>query len=526
MIKDFLKISLTFRRLYLFALLALLVCLPLSKYLASASQLLLALIWLAEGKFPQKWKRIRKRPAIFVFMAVYLIHLLGLIYTGDLAFGIHDLKIKLPLFALPLILGSIEPLNEKELRFILGGFILGIIAGSLVSLSIITGISRIEYLDDRQASLFISHIRFALMTDLAVFLLAYYVFYPHNRQWIRILLIGVALYLTVFLFILKSLTGVVVLVLGGLILAVRYALKSRELLVKWFIIVGVATVPVLAAFYVSDQVGRFYMIREDRSNLDMVTAQGNLYWHDYKNPDMENGYYVGIYQCDPEIKEAWEAVSKMPVDGPDLKGQELKYTLMRYLTSLGLRKDANGISQLKPEDIRLIEKGYASSIYRDQGRFRIKVYETIWQIDHYKKGGNPGGSSVTQRLEFLKTGWAIFLDHPAFGVGTGDLKDSFQAKYVEMQTTLAPEYRLRAHNQFLTFMIAFGSAGFVLILLALILPAIMERRLSSFFVLMFFLVSFLSMFNEDTLETQAGVAFFALFYSLFIFAMDRNIPHQ
>jgi hypothetical protein len=28
----------------------------------------------------------------------------------------------------------------------------------------------------------------------------------------------------------------------------------------------------------------------------------------------------------------------------------------------------------------------------------------------------------------------------------------------------------------------------------------------------------LSMLNEDTLETQAGVAFFGVFYSLFLFA--------
>ena len=33
-----------------------------------------------------------------------------------------------------------------------------------------------------------------------------------------------------------------------------------------------------------------------------------------------------------------------------------------------------------------------------------------------------------------------------------------------------------------------------------------------------FFIAFLSMINEDTLETQAGATFFAYFYSLFLFA--------
>jgi hypothetical protein len=31
-------------------------------------------------------------------------------------------------------------------------------------------------------------------------------------------------------------------------------------------------------------------------------------------------------------------------------------------------------------------------------------------------------------------------------------------------------------------------------------------------------MAFLSMFNEDTLETQAGVTFYIAFYTLFIFS--------
>jgi hypothetical protein len=41
---------------------------------------------------------------------------------------------------------------------------------------------------------------------------------------------------------------------------------------------------------------------------------------------------------------------------------------------------------------------------------------------------------------------------------------------------------------------------------------------------MFLLVTLLSMLNEDTLETQAGVAFFCIFYCLFVFADGSEAP--
>jgi O-antigen ligase len=512
-----------FRGLYLLSLLVLLVCLPLSKYIASASQLFLAIVWLAEGRFADKWRRFRQRPAIAVFMVLYLVHLAGLAWSADLPAGLHDLKVKLPLLALPLILGTIEPLNSRELKIVLGGFVAGVLVGSLVSLSIILGISHIEYLDDRQSSLFISHIRFALMINLAIFILAWYAAKPHLRLWQRLLMIAAGLYLVAFLFIFKSLTGVVVVIAGGLIVALYYGLRSGDLLIRWFVVVGAATLPVFAAFYLTGQVDRFYTVREGREHLDSLTVRGNPYYHDLQNSEMENGYYVYQYLCDQELAEAWAAVSEIPYGGLDLKGQELKYTLIRYLTSLGLRKDAHGVSQLTEEDIRWIEKGFASSIYREPGRFRIKIYELIWELDHYRKGGNPGGHSVTQRLEFLRTGWAIFRDQPLTGVGTGDVQAAFDVKYEEIDSRLPQQYRLRAHNQFLTFAIATGLIGALLILIALILPVFLEKRHRSYLVLMFLLVSLLSMLNEDTLETQAGVAFFAIFYSLFVFCTDdRN----
>ncbi len=543
---DFRYRWLSFRNAYLLVMLVMLGSLPLSKYVASASQILLVALWLVEGRFPEKWSRFRKRPAIWVSILIVAVLLTGMLWTRDIPFGFHDLKLKLPLLLLPIVFGTIPQVTQKELRFLLLGFVLAVFTGTLFSLSIMLGFGPADYTSDRETSLFISHIRFALMVDLAVFILFYYILNPEGgadargvktdgrygntgdrRSPLRgrsfaFLLLPFALYLIVFLFLLKSLTGLVVLILGGMILALRWGLKQSDLMVTWFVVVAVATLPLLVAVYLSDQVSKFASVRDNLENLDRVTARGTVYWHDMENLTIENGYRVGLYQCEFELRDAWNKRSILKYDGLDHKNQELKYTLIRYLTSLGLRKDAYGVSQLTEQDVSLIEKGFANSLYRQPKRLRVRIYETIWEVDQYRKGANPSGHSVTQRLEYLKTGWAIFRDHPWAGVGTGDTRESFDQKYTELQSRLDPAWRQRAHNQFLTFLIAFGIIGFTLIMTSLILPAILEKRFGSYFVLMFFITAMLSFLNEDTLETQAGVAFFAVFYALFVFGTKEK----
>jgi len=90
--------------LYLFALALLVCCLPLSKYLLSISQFLLLLNWLAEGKFREKVRSLRKNPAILVFGSMLLLYLAGMLYTTHADTGWSRVKNALPLMALPMII--------------------------------------------------------------------------------------------------------------------------------------------------------------------------------------------------------------------------------------------------------------------------------------------------------------------------------------------------------------------------------------------------------------------------------------
>ena len=287
------------------------------------------------------------------------------------------------------------------------------------------------------------------------------------------------------------------------------------------VLVAVLMIPLFSILYLGNAVDRFYsfdpMPVED---LDSHTVEGNAYINKPGNREVENGHYIWIYVCDEELEREWKAVSSLDYRGRTSNGNSVRTTLIRFLSSKGLRKDAAGMRQLSETEIRAIESGTANYIYMDRFKLYPRIYEVIWEIDRYKLGYDPSGKSVVQRYLYLEAGKNIARDHLIFGVGNGDVKNEFLEYYESVQSPLSTKWRLRAHNQFLTFLISFGIPGLLISLLALILPLFLAERQRSFLAMGFLILVLVSMLSEDTLETARGASFVAFFYALFIFGPD------
>jgi hypothetical protein len=219
------------------------------------------------------------------------------------------------------------------------------------------------------------------------------------------------------------------------------------------------------------------------------------------------------------MRREWNKKSWRPYDSLDYKGNALIFTLVRYLASKGLTRDSAGISKLSETDVHNIENGYPNYLYTSKAGMRTRVHELIWELDQVKLEQNPTGHSLAMRLEFWKTAWHIIKKDPVFGVGTGDVEQGFKAQYKEDQTALPARWQLRAHNQFLAVAVALGFTGLTLFILSFFSPFLFCKKHSLFFIL-FMLIQFLSFFNEDTLETQAGVTF-CVFFTQFLFHHDE-----
>ncbi|MBN3035908.1 MAG: O-antigen ligase family protein [Bacteroidales bacterium] len=506
--------------IYFLGLALMIISLPLSRFGMSVSQFILVGNWLWEGQLRDKWQLLKRNIPFWVVISLFLMHLLGMVYTTDFEYGFKDLRTKLPLLILPVILASSRPLSGKRFHLLLNLYTIAVLAGTLISLRILItqNIS-----DIREISPLISHIRFSLNVCIALFISSRRVVRKGTGTAVRLMWTLLTVWFFLFLFILESVTGIAVVLLATLIFSVYHIARQRNIYRVLAGIVALLAVISLPLMWLHDEVKSYYTPHlNDLGRLDMSTPRGNPYTHDTVHLPVENGSCIGIYVSGVELKDSWEKRSRLAYDGKDGKGNELRYTLIRYLNSRNLRKDADGVGRLSDEDIRSIEQGIANTEYLKGLNIRSRLYKILWEIGRMKQGGNPGGHSLLQRLEFWKAARGIIEEHFWTGVGTGDLDQAFRTQFDKMNSPLAPGFRWRTHNQYMAMFATFGFFGFLWFLFTLLFPPLYTRKITRFYYAAFLITLLISMLTEDTLETQAGATFFAFLNALYLFGEENH----
>ena len=510
--------SFPFRTVHVSALVLCTVFLPWSTAFLSMAQMLLAANWFAEGIANGTMKE-RLRSAFttapsLVFLSFLFLHVIGLLWTEDMAWGVDLGRILFPVLVFGAVLAGSQRLSHGELRVILLFGAWSAVACALFGVLFSKGAAD----DYRAIAIFISHIRLALLLCLAVAILLYYrsaKWWINAGQWCGALL---AVY---FINRLGSIQGFLILALIAAVMLQRWSQRWRPAL-RWtlralFVIVPVALI--IGAVAVID--ARHEPIPKDLGTHVEYSAGGESYYHDTTNTQTENGTHVWTYLAWGELRRAWVLRSDRTLDDLDDKGHPLWSTAVRYLASKGMRKDSVSVMALSDADVRAIEQGFPNALHDQRGRIRERVEEVLFELDLYRSKGLASGHSVTMRIEFQKAGWALAKANWVHGVGTGDTQRAFDAYYAKTSSTLEPQWRLRAHNEYLTLWISFGVLGLLWSLFTWWWPA---RKLGAWKQPLFlaWAIAFgVSCFTDDTIETQAGATFFALYYALFVFAAPR-----
>ncbi|MFO7722575.1 MAG: O-antigen ligase family protein [Bacteroidales bacterium] len=511
---------------YLTGLILFALGLPLSKTAMSLALFLLAAHWLIAGSyrhFPSPGSSARL--AFGFFMLIPLMHIAGLLYTADFAFAAKDLRIKLPLLLLPLFLVTGPHLSRRSFNLVIDAFILAVTAGTIISFVIFLTDNPVEA---RDLTPFVSHIRFSMMVVLAAAVITCMAFNASRPKSIRILAVVLLPWLIFSLAILEVLTGLVAFALLLFAAPVYIFITRPNLTVRLFS--AFAIFVLLAALALSWNVARKEFIpdlEEKKLSMRSHTALGNPYTHDLGSLVNENGNMVWMNVCEDEMRTAWNDRSSHAFDSELAPGSRTSDVLMRYLSSLGYTKDAEGVDMLTVDDITAIERGITNYEYSRWNFAQRRFDQLKWEYWNYLAGGDPKGHSLLQRWELWKVGSRLANDNLLIGVGTGDLKKAFATKLSDTGSSLAGT-PLRAHNQYLTILITFGIIGLTLFLAALIVPLALKRSGFGFPMIAFLIIAFASMFFEDTLETQVGVSFFAYFYAMWVFQRisRRDINHQ
>ncbi len=478
--------------------------LPWSKVMMSISMMFIVLNLILEGNYRSYWLNLKANRIYWFIAGIYALQLLGLLWSSNVGESLHTIKQQLPFIAIPTVLIAKPIIEKRHIEIIFMAFLAPLLATSLYNFfSYQHWIGNRVYDDIRGMSLSTSHIRYGLLIAMggAITLVCA----ESNKKRLPICL-SLLVWFGFYTFYSQVISGVICFTAVLAIYCVYHLWHYRKIvaLVTGVLLLLGAVVPFVWLFQ------PLTVNPADYSNLPQFTANGNPYVHDLGFVDSETKKPVHIYVCQEELEKEWNLRSDLYYSDQTIKGDQISHTLIRYLASMHYTRDSAGVTKLTDADIRNVELGRTSTNY--QG-LMARMHSLRFELNYAL---NPNGHSLLQRLEYWKTGVQIARENWLIGVGSGDVQDAFNVEYEQSNSPLVEANRRRAHNQLLTYFITFGILGFVLFV-ALIGLFIRKTLLQKTLIgLLFITISLISFFMEDTLETQTGVTFFALFLGLFL----------
>ncbi len=517
---QFLNRILEGRWLLYIGLLTLAVGLPFSRALISIAPGILGGYWLFDGlyrkDFKQKLARLWNNKAALLFISFFVFYLLGGLYSEDGGRALKIILNKIPWLVFPLIIASSDPLPARHWRFILIIHVAAVMASTACSYLNLQSMQ--TWLDPKAAILFVNHIRLSLMLVLGIISVIFLAW--NSTRLMKLLALAVSIWALYFMATFEIVTGLVIaliLTLAMGVYAISYSGYRRVLgLVSILLACGVIG-------YVW-KVGAEQLRKPVRTDLTLETktALGNDYRAQTDIDLTENGYYVWEYLAVDEMRDAWNSRSNRQLDPSIQKDIMFEGGLIRYLTSKGLRKDAKGVASLSQEDITNIESGHPSIVYSQYSGIRKRVYMLFYELDAYLNGGNASLSSMTIKWEYWRTGLQLIQENPILGVGTGDVRSSFEEQQAK-EARISPESYDKAHNQYITWSVTFGLIGAIYLLYAFLRPLLLAKsQANSWAIALIYAVFLISFLSEDTMENQLGLNLFLFYAMLFVIVPNQE----
>ncbi len=455
---------------------------------------LMAAHWLLEGRWTEKWQLARRSRLLHAVLALWALYAISVLWSDDKTQWLGQMELALPLLAVPLVVLTTPPPAGRARRTILWLY-----TGTVVVVSVI-GVVRLltlEGLPYRDAVPYISHIRFALACCLAFAVCLTEAGHTRWRYGAWLL----AAWLAVFLVLVRSYTGVAVLVAVVLLLALRSGHRRRWVTVWAFCLLAMGG-------YLLYEVRNYYrMVPLATEPLRTCTANGRPYDH-LQDGLIESGNYVNNYLCFVELRSEWQRRiqnSTIEIQNPSLT----EACLIRYLNALGLPKDSAGVAALTPEQVAEVARGVPNPAYVHGWPVRRMVYVMLFEYENYRCYDVVAGFTMLQRFELWQAAWRVFLRHPWLGTGAGDLQQAMETELRAMDSPLKG-LGMYPHSQYLTWLAMFGVLG-MLLTASLFVRAMHGLRRQPTVVAAWVLVMLVAALTETTLGSLAGILIYSWF---------------
>ena len=502
--------------IYFTSLCLIVISLPASRYTLGISFIILAANWLTEPDLLGKLRNFASNKAAVAFTLIYVLSILGLIWSVDLKYALNnDLRLKLPTLFMPLIIVTSPVLDNKKIRLLLILFISSVLVVSLIGLCIRVFQAGSSY---RDASPFMPGLYFGMMLIISAFQLPILIKQITKNRAMFLAGLALSAWMILFVFYLRTLSGIVSFVGVSFYLAAllvrsfKSTLLRLTLAVSFLLLIAVGIWPMISIYKQTHS-----EVETDFRTLGEFTEYGNRYRHDTLEILRENGNLVYTYIADSELSDAWNKRSELDYYGNDLTGQEVRYTLYRYMASKGLRKDRNGFKLLTDDEISAVEKGITNYLNIKRPGFYARVYEEMMGLYIYRKTGykEASWSSLSQRLDMWRASIQAFKKHPLLGWGTGSILHAVDYGFETNGSSLAGN-NTKPHSQYLYILLTLGILG-LLAFISLYSYAVFKTGVYKILMFKIFLIVYaINFLANNSMESHIGQSLF-VFFSLFYF---------
>jgi len=226
-----------------YLLIAFAFALPLTVAGANIIDAFIVLLWLVRGTFKEDWSEVKNNKVVLAVLGFYLLHIVGLLWTEDMQWGLHILKKETKFLMIPIFMLFVR---REHVKYYIYAFLLAMSISEILSYGVwFEVIPEFKNARIENPTPFMSHISYNPFLAIAIYLLLHSVTFNkelNNNQ--RFIYLIFAITMSINMFITGGRAGQVMFFAMLIIVVFQY---FRQEMIKAIIIISI-TIPLIFIF--------------------------------------------------------------------------------------------------------------------------------------------------------------------------------------------------------------------------------------------------------------------------------------
>jgi len=163
-----------------YLLIAFAFALPLTVAGANIIDAFIVLLWLARGTFKEDWNEVKNNKVVLAVLGFYLLHIVGLLWTEDMQWGLHILKKESKFLMIPIFMLFVR---QEHIKYYIYAFLAAMTLSEVLSYGVwLEIIPEFKHATVINPTPFMSHISYNPLLAFAIYLLLISLLFDENLK--------------------------------------------------------------------------------------------------------------------------------------------------------------------------------------------------------------------------------------------------------------------------------------------------------------------------------------------------------